>query len=299
MGNRADRHGTVGFIGLGAMGEPMALNLVRAGLPVLVWNRTPARAEVLARAGARHAASVEALFEEAGAVILMLADAAAIDEVLGRGTPRFGGLVRDRTLVHMGTTSPAYSRHLAADTKAAGGRYVEAPVAGSRGPAQEGRLVVMLAGDVAAVDAVRPLLAPLGTSVFECGEVPKATLLKLAVNTYLNSLVTALAEATTFASRAGLDLDLFQRALLAGPTASDVARGKLPKLIARDFSVQASIANVDDNARLILETARTIGAPLPVLTACEKLYAAARRTRAGEDMAAVITALEEGGGSGS
>src|SRR4051794_10775142 len=129
------------------MGEPMALHLARAGIPLVVWNRTPDRAEPLRRAGARVAGSPDEVFERAAVVILMLATEAAVDEVLGRGTSRFAGLVADRTVVHMGTASPAWSRALEADVRAAGGGYVEAPVSGSRGPAQAGELIAMLAGD--------------------------------------------------------------------------------------------------------------------------------------------------------
>src|SRR3982750_3385261 len=96
----------VGFIGLGIMGQPMALNLARAGTPLVVWNRSPAAAESLRAAGAQGAASPAEVFGQASVVILMLATEAAIDEVLDRGGPSFG-MVRDRTVVHMGTTSAA------------------------------------------------------------------------------------------------------------------------------------------------------------------------------------------------
>jgi 3-hydroxyisobutyrate dehydrogenase len=93
-----------------------------------------------------------------GVVILMLADGAAMDSVLARGTPEIAARVAGRTVVHMGTTSPEYSRGLEADIGAAGGTYVEAPVSGSRKPAEAGELVAMLAGDPAEVDLVRPVL---------------------------------------------------------------------------------------------------------------------------------------------
>lgn len=97
----------VGFVGLGIMGQPMALNLARAGTPLTVWNRTPARSEPLRAAGAVVADDVAGVFRRASTVLLMLADEAAVDVVLERGTPRFAGLVAGRTVVHMGTTSPA------------------------------------------------------------------------------------------------------------------------------------------------------------------------------------------------
>jgi 3-hydroxyisobutyrate dehydrogenase len=128
------------------------------------------------------AGSPEEVFERAEVVILMLATEAAVDEVLGRGSPGFPALVAGRTVVHMGTASPAWSLALEADVRAAGGSYVEAPVSGSRGPAEAGELVAMLAGDPAAVAEVRPLLAPMCRDAVDCGAVPGALLMKLAVN---------------------------------------------------------------------------------------------------------------------
>lgn len=129
---------TIGFIGLGVMGEPMALNLVRAGLPLLVWNCGPEKRDILKAAGAAVAENPRQVFRETDIVILMLADEAATDGVLARGTPDFAENVRERTIVQMGTTAPGYSKLLEADTRAAGGHYVEAPVSGSRKPAETG-----------------------------------------------------------------------------------------------------------------------------------------------------------------
>lgn len=137
----------IGFIGLGVMGLPMALNLAHAGTSLLVWNRSPEKYEQLCDAGAQVAISPAQVFEQARIVILMLADEAVMDTVLERGTPNFAKHVAQRIIVHMGTTSPEYSRSLEADIRAAGGQYVEAPVSGSRKPAEAGQVVIMLAGD--------------------------------------------------------------------------------------------------------------------------------------------------------
>ncbi len=105
----------VGFVGLGLMGLPMALNLARAGTPLVVWNRTAARAKPLRALGAHVAADPAEVFGAAEVVVLMLADAPAVDAILQRGTSGFAALVAGRTIVHMGTTSPQYSRGLADD----------------------------------------------------------------------------------------------------------------------------------------------------------------------------------------
>ncbi|WP_184881497.1 NAD(P)-binding domain-containing protein [Actinomadura livida] len=282
----------VGFVGLGVMGRPMALNLARAGTRLVVWNRTAARSEVLREAGADVAASPAEVCRRARVVLLMLADGPAIDAVLGRGTPGFAANVAGRVIVHMGTTSPGYSRGLETDVRAAGGRYVEAPVSGSRGPAETGRLVALLAGEPSAVEAVRPLLRPMCHEAFVCGAVPNALLMKLSVNLFLITMVTGLVEAFHFADRNGLDQGLLRDVLDAGPMASTVSRAKAGKLVDRDFTVQASIVNVLDNNRLVAEAARASGVASPLLDACHALYRETLALGHGQaDMAAVLHAI--------
>jgi 3-hydroxyisobutyrate dehydrogenase len=283
----------VGFIGLGVMGQPMALRLARAGTELLVWNRTAEKTEPLREAGATVAASPADVFEQAGVVMLMLADDAAIDSVLARGTPDFGRIVARRTVVHMGTTAPGYSHGLEADVRAAGGGYVEAPVSGSRKPAEAGELVAMLAGERGAVDEVRALLAPMCVQTVVCGPVPRALLMKLSVNLFLITLVTGLAEAVHFAECNRLDMQQLLAVLDAGPMASTVSRTKASKLVHRDFAVQASISNVLENNRLVAEAARDAGLAAPLLDVCHALYGETKALGHGEsDMAAVLRAIE-------
>ncbi|MFI5567074.1 NAD(P)-dependent oxidoreductase [Streptomyces sp. NPDC051740] len=283
----------VGFIGLGVMGRPMALNLVRAGTPLVVWNRTRGRCAPLREAGAEVAGSAGEVFRKAGTVILMLADETAVDAVLGRGTPDFAARVAGRTVVHMGTTSPEYSAALEDAVRAAGGAYAEAPVSGSRVPAEQGRLVAMLAGDARAATAVRPLLAPMCRETFDCGAVPGALLMKLSVNLFLITQVTGLTEAFHFADRHGLDRRRFLDVLDAGPMASAVSRMKAPKLLARDFAVQAAAADVLKNNRLIAQAARRAGLASPLLDVCHTLFdETVAAGHGGEDMVAVLRALE-------
>ncbi|MDT7839799.1 NAD(P)-dependent oxidoreductase [Streptomyces justiciae] len=283
----------VGFVGLGVMGQPMALNLARAGTPLVVWNRTPDRCDPVRAAGAEVAASPDEVFARARTVILMLADENAMDEVLGRGTATFAARVADRTLVHMGTTSPEYSAGLEDAVRSAGGRYVEAPVSGSRVPAEQGELVGMLAGDEVAVEAVRPLLAPMCRETFGCGPVPGALLMKFSVNLFLITLVTGLAEAFHFADRHGLDQRLLRDVLDAGPMASAVSRVKAAKLVAGDFAVQAGAADVLKNNRLIAQAARKADLASPLLDVCHALYdETVAHGHGGEDMVAVLRALQ-------
>jgi 3-hydroxyisobutyrate dehydrogenase len=290
----------IAFLGLGTMGEPMARRLVADGRDLTVWNRGgPARYRLTAL-GARAAASPAEAFSAADVVILMLANGDVIDEVLGRHADGFDVEVEGRVVVNMGTVAPAYSRALHAQLGAGGALFAEAPVSGSKAPAQAGQLVAMMAGDAAALDVVEELLGPLTTSVVRCGQVPQALETKLAVNTFLITLVTGLAEAVAYAERRGVDLALLRQILDAGPMASTVSRGKLAKLLDGDLSAAASIGDVLYNSRLILEGAAQASAAVPLLTSCEELLAETEALGAGDaDMIAVVDAFRARGDGGA
>ena len=282
-----------GFIGLGVMGQPMALNLAHAKTRLIVWNRTAERNGPLQSAGAAMADSPAAVFRQARIVILMLADEAAIDTVLGRGTPDFAVNVTGHIIVQMGTVPPGYSRELGTEISDAGGAYVEAPVSGSRKPAEAGQLVAMLAGDESVMNEISPLLAPMCQEIFRCGPVPAALTMKLAVNSFLITMVTGLAEATHFAERHGLDMKQFRAILDAGPMASSVSRIKLAKLVEQDFDVQAAIFDVLKNARLVADAAREAEIASPLLDASHLLYRESEELGHSRlDMAAVVRAIE-------
>jgi 3-hydroxyisobutyrate dehydrogenase len=283
----------IGFAGLGVMGQPMALNLARTGARLVVWNRTPARCALLRDAGAEVVETIDEVFRQSRIVFFMMASDAALDAVLARGTEAFRANVSGHTIVHMGTTSAEYSRKLEADVQAAGGRYVEAPVSGSRKPAEEGQLVGMMAGDAGAVDEVRPLVSSMCKQVVVCGPVPSALLMKLSVNTFLIPMVTSLAEASHLARRYGLDMKQFEAVLDAGPMASSVSRIKVGKLVSENFEIQASIGDVLMNNRLAREAARNAQLASPLLDVCYSLYSEAVELGHGQaDMVAVVRAIE-------
>lgn len=284
----------VGFIGLGIMGGPMATNLLRAGVPLSVWNRSPEASLRLGRQGARVLGSPAAVFADCDVVLLMLADETAVDAVLRRGTPELDAMVAGCTVVALGTTSPTFSAGLERDIVAAGGRYVEAPVSGSRVPAERGELVGLVAGDEEAVEQVAPLLGTMCRALVRCGPVPTGLGTKLAVNLYLCTMVAGLAEAYHLATALGLDVAAFQQALDTGPMASAVSTLKLAKLVQRDFDTQAAVRDVHTNTRLVAEAARSVGAASPLLDVTRELFRATEASGAGAlDMTAVVTALEQ------
>jgi 3-hydroxyisobutyrate dehydrogenase len=272
----------------------MALNLLGAGTPLVVWNRSPAMSAVLAKAGALVAKDLQEVFQRCEVVILMLRDAEATDTVLGRRGGTIQARVDRHTIINMATHSPCYSKSLEADIRAHGGEYVEAPVSGSRKPAEAGQLVAMLAGAADVVASVQPLLTPMCRKTVDCGPTPNALIMKFTVNLFMICMVTGLAEAMHFARSHDVDLGALVTVLDASPMASDVSRVKAAKLAACDFAAQATILNVLENTRLITEAARTARVASPLLDICHTLYAETDALgRKDLDMVAVIRAIEQ------
>lgn len=283
----------IGFIGTGTMGEPMAMNLVKACTPMVVWNRSREKTNALADAGATVVGDSDEVFVRCEIVFLMMGTPEAIDAVLKRGAREFPARVRGHTLVILGTPPPEYSKSLEAEIRAAGGSFVEAPVSGSRAPAEAGRLVGILAGEHADVARVRPLLSPMCHQSFYCGPVPKALHMKLAINLYMIAMVAGLVESVHFAARHDVDPSQFMAILDAGPMASPLSRIKAPKLVERDFSVQAAAEVVLENTHLITSTARKKGVSTPILDACHQLLEETVEMGFGtEDLVAMLRAME-------
>lgn len=290
---RADDSVTIGFIGLGVMGEPMAVNMLAAGARLTVWNRDPDKSRQLAERGAVIADDAASVFAASRIVILMLANERALDDVLDRDGPSFPHMVSGRTLVNMGTVSPTYSARLAEDVTRHGGTYVEAPVSGSRIPADDGTLVAMLAGEPNVVALLEPILAPMCARQVYCGPSPaQALMTKLAVNIHLITLVTGLVEAFHFAQAQGVDTATLSDVLAAGPMSSALTRLKSGKLLTGDLTPQTYARDAYYNSRLIAQAARDGDTPLPLLDACEQLFAQTVRLGHGrDDIIAVLHAL--------
>jgi len=278
----------VGFIGLGLMGSAMAANLIKR-TPLVVWNRTRSSCDDLEAAGATVAESARAVFERVRIIFVMLSDEAAIDDVL-----RLDGAMplQDRTVVLMSTVTPEYSAGLASFIAQSGGTYVEAPVSGSRQPAVDGTVISMVAGDPEALDPIEPLIRAMSAMVFRCGRVPAALTMKLAVNTFLITLVTGLAESFHFAEENGVDIEILRQVLDAGPMASAVSRAKAKKLATGDWAPHAAIPDVLKNCLLVQGQARRARHSSPLIDGCAALYSEAQALGHGtDDMAAVIAAM--------
>lgn len=284
----------IGFIGLGVMGQPMALNLVKAGTELIVWNRSKDKYVPFSEAGAIIADSVDEVFEKSKIIILMLVDNDAIDKVLGRNTKQFASRISDHIIINMSSVAPDYSIGLGMDIHSAGGNYIEAPVSGSRKPAENGELVVLLGGNTEIISQVRPILNPLCKESVICGKVGDALLMKLAINLFLNTMLVGLSEGMHFAAKHGLDLKTYQAAIDSGPMSSNVTKVKIPKLAERDFSVQAATQDAFTSCSLIAEAAEKAKIATPLLNLSRTLYGESVNLGNGRlDMVSVIQAIEK------
>lgn len=280
-----------GFAGLGLMGLPMATNLVRAGIDLAAFNRSQRPRDALRQIGAETYDDPDAFFANCDCVILMLADDDAVDAVLGRRSWDFERRVEGKLIVNMGTHAPSWSKALQEDILAAGGRFVEAPVSGSRGPAETGELVALVAGDEEGIEQLRPLLSHLCREVIRTGAVPSAMECKMAANLYLIASVAALAEAATLAKRLDLPPEAFEQVIGSGPLGSQVSRAKLGKMMRGDFTPQAAVHDVCKNAALVADTAAAAGLDAQLLKVARGHFEAVLHNGGALlDMAAVITA---------
>jgi 3-hydroxyisobutyrate dehydrogenase len=228
----------IGLIGIGVMGEPMARNLHKAGHTLTVYNRTPSRCEGLRSLGIAVAETAFQVIEACDVIVLMVPSHVEVDQALRRtANGAIGTPVKGKTIVLMSTVAPAYSTELASTLAAAGARYVEAPVSGSKQPAETGQLLILAsAAEPRHIDDVQPLFDAVGKKTVRCGPIPMAMRMKLANQLLLIACFEAITEATHFAAGIGLDIALFLEMAQSGPLANDVLRMKAPKLLAGDFT---------------------------------------------------------------
>jgi len=304
--NEARTKPVVGVIGLGIMGAPMARNLLRAGFPLVVWNRTPQRADALVEAGAERAASPREVAERAAIAITMLSDSPdvaevyrAADGVLAGVTSRGRGRSRSRerenppVLIDMSTIAPRVARELAAEAAARGAAMLDAPVSGGDVGAQEGTLSIMVGGDAAALERARPALEALGTRITHVGAGGAGQVVKACNQIVVALTLEALGEALVLGSKAGVDPAAIVEALGGGLAASRVLEMRGAKLLARDFEPGFKLDLHAKDLAIVLETAREIGVVLPGTVVVDKLFHAEQsRGHGGADNSTVVRALE-------
>jgi 2-hydroxy-3-oxopropionate reductase len=254
----------IGFIGLGLMGKPMAQNLVRAGFALTVHNRSRAAVDDLARLGARAANSPQEVAAQSDIVILMLPDSAAVEQVVAGANGLFDAARRGLLIVDMGTTHPRVARKLAADAHARGMDFLDAPVSGGVVGAEKATLSIMVGGTPAAFDRALPVLKALGSKVIRVGDSGAGQITKAANQIVVALNIQAVAEALTFAERAGVDPAPVREALLGGFAASRVLEVHGERMIKKNFVAGARVRTHHKDLQIALDVAKESGAHLPI-----------------------------------
>ncbi len=285
----------IGLIGLGVMGAPMARNIAGAGLPLTVYNRSEGPRRLFEGTDVAVAKSVADVFNQSDAIILMLNDGVATDAVLGRSSNGFAVDVSGRTVVNTATMTPAYSKGLGGAVERAGGVYVEAPVSGSKVPAEAGELLVMTAGDEGVIEKLKPVFDAIGKETVFCGAVPSAMAMKSASNLQLAGIMSGLAESVNFARAFGLDFEIYSKVILNGPLANDFLRMKLPRAVAEDYAPQAAVKNVAYSLDVMIEAAQGVGAETPSAQTMRKTCEKALQAGDADNDIMTITKVLRGG----
>jgi 3-hydroxyisobutyrate dehydrogenase len=284
----------VAFVGLGRMGAPMAGRLSDAGHEVVVWSRTRAHAESLA-GRAQVAGSPADAGSKADVAITMLTDGGALEEVVLGRDGLVGGLASGSLLIAMSSTGPAPARKVAKVLEERGVEFVDAPVAGSVGPATEGTLAIMVGGSDEAVGRARPLLEILGDPerTWHVGPVGAGQAAKLMINLVLGGVTAAVAEGFTLGRLLGLSPDIALDVLEGASVAALTVRSKRELLRSGDYGNPGfRLALMHKDLRLALDAARAARASLPVTERVAELYAGAKgRGLADQDYAAVAAYL--------
>lgn len=276
------------------MGEPIARNLLQAGFALTVFNRSRHKCQPFAN-HATIASSVPEAIDAGDVIMLMVPSDREINDILAvAANGSIHAAITGKTIVNMGTVAPEYSEKLARAIAAAGGRYVEAPVSGSRKPAEMAALVILAAGDNNDIDRLQPLFAAIGKATVRCGAPPNAMRMKLANNLLLIASMEAFAEAFHFARGLGLNTEQFVNLVLTGQMANDLFRAKAPKLLTRDFMPQAPLKHVAKDIWLICEEAERLGINTPIARTDKSVFVQAVENGLGEDdVMSVIKILEQ------
>ncbi len=267
---------TVGCIGLGLMGKPMARNLLRAGFPLVVWNRTPGKDEELVHDSARRGASPRDVGSKVDVLLTIVSDPPALEEVLWGPQGALDGLRAGSVLIDSSTVSPALARRVAAACAGRGVEFLDAPVTGGTWGAEKGELIFMVGGKREVLDRVEPVLAAMGKKFFHLGPHGAGQTVKLAMNLILAVEVDALAEALALVTAAGLPGERLIEVLQASMARAPVLDVKAPMILAGSFPPSFPLRLMHKDMGLALELAKQEGVQLPATAAAYGTYSAVK-----------------------
>ncbi|WP_147820223.1 NAD(P)-dependent oxidoreductase [Salidesulfovibrio onnuriiensis] len=281
----------IGFIGLGIMGQPMAANLLAAGYSLTVYNRAPGRDKQLVKDGAERTDDIRKLAKASDVVIAMVPDHEAVDAIL------FGvrGIIRElegKIFVNMSTVLPEYSKKLGRKLKLKGVDFVDAPVSGSRQPAEAGELVILAAGQDETLKLLDPIFSVLGKKTIHCGDPGQGSMMKVAVNLLAGVMMEGLSEAVRFGIEGNLKRDSIFEAILSGPMSCEIFSDKKDMFLRGKFPGQFPFRQMSKDLNLVSETAEKLATDFPCATAAGIQYNHGMSEGLGdEDFAAVFKLL--------
>ena len=284
---------TIGFLGLGTMGSPMAVNLCRAGFTVYAWNRSAGKAGPLLAAGGRPTASVREAVRDADVVITMLPDAPEV-EAIAYGPEGILAHARPGTLlIDMSTIAPRSSIKLAGVAAEQGIRVLDAPVAGGETAAIDGVLSIMVGGGTDDFEEAVPVFEALGRTVTHCGAHGLGQTVKAANQLVLAINMQACAEAVVFLEKSGVDLEAALDVLGGGLAGSNVLARKRPNFLRRDYTPSFTMGLHHKDMGIVTDTARAVGAAIPLGGIVAQLVASAvARGEGALDHSALLRGVE-------
>lgn len=261
----------IGFIGLGIMGQPMCANLLEAGYELMVYNPTPGKDKKLVKAGAVRAKDIRALAKDSDVVIAMVPDHEAVDAIL------YGvkGIIRElegKIFVNMSTVLPEYSKKLARNLRRDKVDFVDAPVSGSRKPAEDGTLVILAGGNSDTLKKLDPIFTILGKKTIDCGDAGQGSMMKVALNLLLGVMVEGLSEAVRFGIEGNLRRDAIFEAILAGGMACGLYEAKRDMFLRGKFPAQFPLKHMAKDLNLVSETSAKLATEFPCATAAGIQY---------------------------
>jgi 2-hydroxy-3-oxopropionate reductase len=284
----------IGFIGLGIMGRPMAKNLLKAGYPLVVHNRSRRAVDELAGAGAKAAGSPKEVAAQSDILITMLPNSPDVDLVALGKDGIIEGARPGLIFVDMSTISPIVSQKVGKALAAKGVKMLDAPVSGGEKGAIDAALSIMVGGDKAVFDTVLPVFQAMGKTITLLGPLGFGGFTKLANQIIVAVNLTALGEALTLGKKAGLDRELLLTALAGGLAGSRCLDQKKANYVANSYNPGFKIDLHYKDLGLIMEAGRALSVPLPTTALVQELFTALRvRGRGGLDHSAVITLLED------
>jgi 3-hydroxyisobutyrate dehydrogenase len=275
---------TVAFLGLGAIGAPMARHLPTRGFNLVVWNRTRSRADDLARSVRARVADTPAdAVREASIAITCLPTSREVEELLEGDDGMLAGLRGGSTLVDCTSGDPATSRRIAARLRAHDVTFVDAPVSGGRSGAEQGTLTIMCGGDAAAFERVRPVLAAFGKNIVHCGGVGAGDMVKAVNQALLAIHIWATGEGLATLAKCGVDTRIALDVINTSSGRSNTSMNLFPeRVMTRAFPRTFRLALLDKDLRIAAGIARDAGVPTPLTQLASELFRAAR-TELGEE----------------